>query len=343
MTQRDHDAVEVLHQFFEAECDAVLLVDNEAGRIVDANSAAVALYGYRREDLLGLSIADLSAEPDRTFEVLRSPAGSVRKISRLQRRRDGSVFPVEISARFFVLRDRSVHIATIRDMTCIAQREDEREGMIRVLLAATSNSDLEGFIRELTCVLKEWSGCDSVGVRLQDGPDFPYFATVGFASEFVALENSLCASGAFGEIVYDSNGDAVLECMCGNVIRGRFDPTKPFFTAYGSFWTNSTTRLRGAVGTSGPQTRSRNRCIGEGYESIALIPLHTGGRTLGLLQFNDRRENRFTPERIATLEQLSTSISVVLDQRKTLKALNESERAPAAGHYLIGDGRLLVC
>ena len=38
----------------------------------------------------------------------------------------------------------------------------------------------------------------------------------------------------------DGVGNPILECMCGNVICRRFDPSKPFFTDYGSFWTNST-------------------------------------------------------------------------------------------------------
>jgi hypothetical protein len=29
----------------------------------------------------------------------------------------------------------------------------------------------------------------------------------------------------------DLDGNPVLECMCGNVLCGRFDPALPFFTA----------------------------------------------------------------------------------------------------------------
>ena len=63
------------------------------------------------------------------------------------------------------------------------------------------------------------------------------------------------------------------ECMCGNVICGRFDPSKPFFTARGSFWTNCTTELLASTTEADRQARTRNRCNGEGYESVALIAL----------------------------------------------------------------------
>ena len=41
----------------------------------------------------------------------------------------------------------------------------------------------------------------------------------------------------------DCEGRTVLACMCGKVIRGKFQPSEPFFTEDGSFWTNSTTEL----------------------------------------------------------------------------------------------------
>ena len=88
----------------------------------------------------------------------------------------------------------------------------------------------------------------------------------------------------------------ICECMCGNVICGRFDPSKPFFTARGSFWTNCTTELLASTTEADRQARTRNRCNGEGYESVALIALRAGETALGLLQLNDRRKGRFTAE-----------------------------------------------
>jgi hypothetical protein len=80
--------------------------------------------------------------------------------------------------------------------------------------------------------------------------------------------------------------------MCGNVISGRFDPSKPFFTSRGSFWTNSTTELLASTTEVDRQARTRNRCYGEGYESVALIGLGLGKERLGLLQLNDRQKGR---------------------------------------------------
>jgi hypothetical protein len=90
--------------------------------------------------------------------------------------------------------------------------------------------------------------------------------------------------------------------MCGNVICGRFDPAMPFFTAKGNFWSNGTTKMLARYTDEDRQARTRNRCNGEGYESVALFRLRTGDETLGLLQLNDHSEGRFTPELIDFIE-----------------------------------------
>ena len=142
---------------------------------------------------------------------------------------------------------------------------------------------------QVTALLREWSGCEAVGIRLRQGDDFPYFETRGFPPEFVLAENRLCAVDAEGEIQRDSQGKPLLECMCGNVLCGRFDPAKPFFTAHGSFWTNCTSQLLASTTEADRQVRTRNRCNGQGYESVALVALRVSGETFGLLQLNDRR------------------------------------------------------
>ena len=74
------------------------------------------------------------------------------------------------------------------------------------------------------------SGFEAVGIRLKDGDDYPYFETCGFSEDFVKMENSLCVKDAVGQLICDSNGYQILECMCGNVIFGRFDSSQPFLT-----------------------------------------------------------------------------------------------------------------
>ena len=210
----------------------------------------------------------------------------------------------------------------------IAERkrlEEERELSLNVLGAINSSTDLRTLMREVTGLLRDSTGCDAVGIRLRDGEDFPYHETTGFPAAFVKAENKLCATETKGRHQRDSQGNPVLECMCGNILRGRFDPTKPFFTARGSFWTNSTTKLLASTTEADRQARPRNRCHGEGYESVALIRLRTGGATFGLLQFNDKRTDRFTPEKIARLERIADHLAVALARWQQEEARQRSD------------------
>lgn len=106
---------EKYRQLFEMESDALFLIDNETGNILEVNQAAENLYGYSRDQFLTMKHTDISAEPLETRKVTLEG----RKIIpiRWHRKSDETVFPVEISARHFDRQGHTVHIAAIRDIT----------------------------------------------------------------------------------------------------------------------------------------------------------------------------------------------------------------------------------
>ncbi|MBI4975887.1 MAG: GAF domain-containing protein [Spirochaetes bacterium] len=220
---------------------------------------------------------------------------------------------------------RGTFAVIFNDITSLKQNEREREATISMLKLINARNGKHELIQAVTMYLKEWSGCEAVGVRLKEGDDYPYFETRGFPSEFVKCESSLCTPDINGQLTRDSAGNPVLDCMCGNVLQERFDPSKNFFTTRGSFWSNGTTELLATTTDAERQARTRNRCNGEGYESVALVALRNGGETIGLIQINDHRKNRFTAEFIGMLERMADSLAVALTQRSVEKALRESE------------------
>jgi len=111
-------------RLFELESDAIVLVDNQTGRILEANAAAVALYGYSREEWLQMKNTDVSAEPEKTRQI--TIEGRPYVPLRWHRKKNGTVFPVEITGTFFEWRGRSVHVAAIRDITERKHAEEER-------------------------------------------------------------------------------------------------------------------------------------------------------------------------------------------------------------------------
>ena len=87
------------------------------------NIAAVQMYGYTREELLRMTAADLSAEPEATIPSIRDGHGVLNIPLRWHRRRDGTLFPVEITANRLELDGRRKVLATVRDITERKQAE----------------------------------------------------------------------------------------------------------------------------------------------------------------------------------------------------------------------------
>ncbi|MBI4865277.1 MAG: PAS domain S-box protein, partial [Candidatus Riflebacteria bacterium] len=241
-------------------------------------------------------------------------------------RKDGSPVWVSVSsAPIFDADGRFAgSISGLTDISARKRTEWEREAMAEFLRMVNRSAGTDDLVRQATVFFQERAGCSAVGIRLKEGDDYPYREARGFPPEFVAMENRLCARDDRGEILRGPTGDPVLECMCGNVILGRFDPSRPFFTAHGSFFANSATGLFSTTTETDRLARTRDRCDGEGYESVALIPLRVGEERLGLLQLNDRRPGMFSPETVGQWEHLADHLAVALAKSRADEALRKA-------------------
>jgi PAS domain S-box-containing protein len=79
--------------------DAVFLT-TRSGQVVEANDAALALFGYERRDFVGIDARALmpKVEDVRRFQRAMADEGVVRRLEVELRHRDGSPFPAELSA-----------------------------------------------------------------------------------------------------------------------------------------------------------------------------------------------------------------------------------------------------
>ena len=204
----------------------------------------------------------------------------------------------------------------------------KRDATLRVLQVLNQRRKMGSILNEIVEIIKDYTGIDAVGIRLQEGDEYPYYVFEGFPDDHILMENSLCAYDPEGRPYWDEMGKPVLECMCGNIIRGRFDPSKPFFSEGGSFWTNSTQDLLATTTEEDRLTKTRDICHAEGYRSVALIPIRFSYETIGLLQLNDRRTGRFSLSTIRFMEELAESIGAVLTS-----AIRERQVKETAEHY----------
>ena len=91
-----------LSAILHTSLDGFWVLDME-GRVVDVNEAYLAMSGYTREEFLGMSISDIDADeaPELTRErIKRILSVGSEHFQTNHRRRDGSIFTVDISASY---------------------------------------------------------------------------------------------------------------------------------------------------------------------------------------------------------------------------------------------------
>jgi len=117
----------------DAAPDAMVVADSR-GRIVMVNARAVELFGYTREEMLGQAVEMLVPEASREeherergrFQASPRLRGMGSGLDLAARRKDGSVFPVDIMLSPLETADGSCVISAIRDVTARRQTEAAR-------------------------------------------------------------------------------------------------------------------------------------------------------------------------------------------------------------------------
>jgi signal transduction histidine kinase len=210
----------------------------------------------------------------------------------------------------------------------VLSKDQDRQKLAIQILTLLNKLNYKGnLVFNILTLIKKSTGFEAAGIRLKQKKDYPYYVAKGFPARFIKAENYLCSRDINGSYIKDQKGNPVMECMCGNVIQGRTDPSLAFYTKGGSFWTNSTTELLISYSEDDFQTRTRNRCNSEGYESVALIPLRSGKKIIGLLQLNDRRKGMFNEDVIEFFEGIGASIGIGIAHKQAEEKLRKSESA----------------
>jgi PAS domain S-box-containing protein len=143
----------------------IIILSNEAGNILEANERAMITYGYDREALLKMNLRNLRVpeEQDKltiAYRKVEEKSGSI--FETLHLKKDGSVFPVEVSARAMAIDDKKYFQSIIRDISERKRAEEETksaraflEKVIDMSPFAMWISDKEGTLTRVNRSLSE--------------------------------------------------------------------------------------------------------------------------------------------------------------------------------------------
>ncbi len=113
------ESEEKYRQLVTTTSDAVIVFDVNTRKILEVNKACEKLYGYSKDEFLDLHLNDITAEPEKTDDsISKTLEGRLERISlRYHKKKDGTVFPVEISTGSFRIKGQILLCGIIRDIT----------------------------------------------------------------------------------------------------------------------------------------------------------------------------------------------------------------------------------
>lgn len=157
------ESEEKYRQLFHNASDAIFLHEiapnGMPGQFIEVNETACTVLGYSREELLNMTVADINTSQDKEND----PAiveGLVRtghaRFEGFHTRRDGTVFPVDISAHYIHIQGRWMVLSVCRDIT---ERRRAEKAFIEVnkklnLLSSITRHDINNQLFSLKAFLE---------------------------------------------------------------------------------------------------------------------------------------------------------------------------------------------
>ncbi len=122
-----------LHGIFNGSPDAIFIHKADSGRIADVNEAMCRMFGYRRDQVIGMEVGRVSNEAagyttTRAIqEMSRTLDEGPRTIAWHSRRADGSLFWTEVHISHAVIGDRNSYVVMARDTSERMAAQEARE------------------------------------------------------------------------------------------------------------------------------------------------------------------------------------------------------------------------
>ncbi len=179
------------------------------------------------------------------------------------------------------------------------------------------------FFHELSKILIEFSECDSVEIWVKERERYYRIERILSAKHPFKFEIMPEKKDENGRLILVTKKDSDVERICMDIFLGRFDPTLPFITKNGSFWTGDMMSSFASLTKRGSIEDIKKSFTDRDYKSYALIPISVENENIGLLQLKSKRSDFFTREEIEFYEVIVQSLEFALEFRRSQVELRE--------------------
>ena len=294
---------------------------------IDVNDAFVRVTGYSKMACVGKTSTEIgfldSATKQRLANLLikhRRLEGEVLNL----RKKDGSHLVCEYWGEIISIGDRLRLISIAHDITARKRAEWEREASERLLRLINQQKNLKQLIQETAGMLRHWSGCQAVGIRMIAKNGLANVAALGFTADMPNFEMIEKSPPTGNSPMPHPRDNAFLMVMGARVLNADSEPEKEYFTEGGSFWTNSISEL--ILPVAQKTSTGQSHVTTHPYESVAMVPLRFGNDIMGLVVFCDLRTGLFSSDTLSLFERLASKLSIAIKERLDVEALQKSER-----------------
>ncbi|MBI4834553.1 MAG: hypothetical protein HY811_07030 [Planctomycetes bacterium] len=176
------------------------------------------------------------------------------------------------------------------------------------------------FLKGIARILLNFSACDTVELRVTEGPMYYRFAARFHPEESFKFETFPVHQDKKGEFVYESPENTVDDKLFNDLFSGNFNPALPFFTKHGSFWTGNAGKDLKTPVVCGEQNK---KSLEDNCQSMAMIPFIIDEKNRGILQLKCKPSDHIKPHDIELYEQVGQILGVSIANRRAQAALRE--------------------
>jgi PAS domain S-box-containing protein len=205
----------------------------------------------------------------------------------------------------------------------------EHEATIDLLNHINSCDTIAESLKRAVIFFEDLSGVAKITIRLREDFHSPRFESSDFTTDFQHNENCSFPHGDNCDEICNNDITSAINLICNKILSACFNPSKPFFTKRGSFWTNSATKLFACSDFAELLELHRENLNPDGYESIAIIPLRKKDEILGLVHFSDHVNVNFTAGLISVLERIVDHLAIALAQKQAISSQGKTGDLPA--------------